>query len=212
MKKNTDIKIVYPKNELMEYKDKYQLYYKYDTHWNDIGAYIGYSALMNVLSLDYDNLDSLKVLSFPISYREEYWGDNNFSFYNNKARMIGLHNLKYFRDDNIYFIENYLIATNYLIDEGKKDYVRYVRTKSTKKLENYPTIFVIDDSYMYPMFDYIATSFPEATFRHRRNFKATELVIDNPNIFLLEALELSLKNLVLNNMEDYIKEISKIKK
>lgn len=61
IKNNTDIKVVYPKEELLKYKDKYQLYYKYDTHWNSLGTYIGYTELTRILNIDNK---SIKVLKF----------------------------------------------------------------------------------------------------------------------------------------------------
>ena len=48
LKTNTDIRVVYPYEELMRFKEKYPdepLYYHLDTHWNELGAYIGAKAL-----------------------------------------------------------------------------------------------------------------------------------------------------------------------
>lgn len=42
---NTDLEYIYPKKELMEAKDDYQVYYKTDTHWNQIGTFIGMQAM-----------------------------------------------------------------------------------------------------------------------------------------------------------------------
>lgn len=38
---NTDLEYIYPKQQLMEAKDHYQVYYKTDTHWNQVGTFIG---------------------------------------------------------------------------------------------------------------------------------------------------------------------------
>ncbi len=38
---NTDLKYIYPKQQLLEAKEDYQIYYETDTHWNQIGAFIG---------------------------------------------------------------------------------------------------------------------------------------------------------------------------
>jgi len=45
LRENTDLNIVYPKAELLKYKDSINLYYKLDTHWNSLGGYIGYREL-----------------------------------------------------------------------------------------------------------------------------------------------------------------------
>ena len=41
LRENSTLRIIYPKKELLEMKDKYLLYYKKDTHWNDLGAFVG---------------------------------------------------------------------------------------------------------------------------------------------------------------------------
>ena len=46
LKENTDIRIVYPYTELMGAKALGRnIYYKTDTHWNEIGGYVGAAAL-----------------------------------------------------------------------------------------------------------------------------------------------------------------------
>lgn len=39
--KDHNIQVIDPKSELIQYRNEAQLYYKNDTHWNDIGAFIG---------------------------------------------------------------------------------------------------------------------------------------------------------------------------
>lgn len=61
IRENSDIKVVYPKEELLKAKEKYDVYYKYDTHWNDLGAYEGYKALMgslNITPVSFENIET----------------------------------------------------------------------------------------------------------------------------------------------------------
>jgi len=41
--------IVYPKNEFLKYRDNHQIYFKYDTHWNALGSFIGEQQLLDML-------------------------------------------------------------------------------------------------------------------------------------------------------------------
>ena len=41
IQQNTDITYVYPLDAFLEYKSSYPLFYKTDTHWNHIGAFVG---------------------------------------------------------------------------------------------------------------------------------------------------------------------------
>ena len=55
LKENTDIRIVYPKAELLQAKSEEPdrlLYHKLDTHWNYAGAYIGAISLAKELGLN----------------------------------------------------------------------------------------------------------------------------------------------------------------
>ena len=51
IKKNSDIKVIYLYDILMQNKDKGILYFKHDTHWNDLGAYYGYKALVDLMNI-----------------------------------------------------------------------------------------------------------------------------------------------------------------
>ena len=46
---NSDVNVISLKNALLENKDK-QLYFKTDSHWNETGAYIGYTTLLDRLN------------------------------------------------------------------------------------------------------------------------------------------------------------------
>ncbi|MPM06681.1 hypothetical protein SDC9_52983 [bioreactor metagenome] len=47
---NTSIPVINLKNELLDAKVSDLLYYKQDTHWNDLGAYVGYCSVIKTLN------------------------------------------------------------------------------------------------------------------------------------------------------------------
>lgn len=49
MNEHTDVKYVYPKNAFLQYKEDYPLFYKTDTHWNHIGAFVGVQEIFKEL-------------------------------------------------------------------------------------------------------------------------------------------------------------------
>ena len=63
LRKNTNIKVIYPQKELIQNKDKGLLYWKTDTHWNEFGAYLGYQILMKEINKDL-NLKSFETPKF----------------------------------------------------------------------------------------------------------------------------------------------------
>ena len=59
MRENTDLRVVYPYEELIESKDKLDnnIYYLTDTHWNFVGGYIGSVELLKELGIDMPSVD-----------------------------------------------------------------------------------------------------------------------------------------------------------
>lgn len=49
--------VVFPREELLAEKDRYPLYYHYDTHWNQLGAYLGTGALLEKMGIGQKPLD-----------------------------------------------------------------------------------------------------------------------------------------------------------
>ena len=64
IKKHSNVNVIYPKEKLISSKDNKLLYWKNDTHWNLLGAYYGYSELMNVIKKDYATLAVYKVKDY----------------------------------------------------------------------------------------------------------------------------------------------------
>lgn len=56
-KKHSNVEIIYPKKQLLEAKPDMQLYYKYDTHWNFAGGYIGSVELLKSLNIEIGNVE-----------------------------------------------------------------------------------------------------------------------------------------------------------
>ncbi len=55
IRENSDIKVIYPKEELIEGKEKARTYYKIDTHWDLFGGYIGLAQMFNALDLEFED-------------------------------------------------------------------------------------------------------------------------------------------------------------
>lgn len=69
MQTQTDLCFLNPKEYLLMEKENYQVYYKTDTHWNQIGAYIGVqSFLTGYYGNDYIGPDGMVFLEAPDKY------------------------------------------------------------------------------------------------------------------------------------------------
>lgn len=203
IKENTDIKIVYPKDELMKYKDKYQLYYPYEHHWNALGGYIAYSELMKLFNINVKDLESLNILSFNYKYR------NSSSYYSQTANYVALSSLEYFKDAKIFVISNFISKkTNIMISNVMRWGQNYYYTNEYSTNTN--NIYIIRDSMTQELLDYIFPSFNEISVIPYNTFNKFDIIDKKPNIVVFETLERSFKDRLLNVLPNYkIEEINK---
>ena len=54
LNQNTGVPVLFPLEELKAVGEQTQTYYKYDTHWNDVGAWLAAQQLLEVLDLPFE--------------------------------------------------------------------------------------------------------------------------------------------------------------
>ncbi|PTY39859.1 alginate O-acetyltransferase AlgX-related protein [Brachyspira hampsonii] len=169
LKDNTDISIVYPKYEMLKYKNKYELYYKEDVHWNDIGGYIGYLELMKALNMTNElvPIENAKILEEDSldQYKLTNYTKNHFYI------IEGANNHYYSKQDNYYSYSKSDVSNNY-------------------------NILFIRDSYGYHLFNYIASSFNSTIFLHRDSFNIEYIKERDINLVVLEFAGFRIKDLL----------------
>jgi hypothetical protein len=73
--RTTNLKIIYPLNELKEASKKDYVYFKTDHHWTDYGAFVGYQKLMKEIKKDYPNVKITSESDFDYFYRKDIRSD-----------------------------------------------------------------------------------------------------------------------------------------
>lgn len=102
LRENSDIDIIYPKEQFMEQKDSCQLYYTTDTHCNMLGCFLG---LAELLRQEYGKTPILDVGNFDI-HTTEYAGDIGV--------MIGREDR--YAVDTVYFLPSHKVMEEDKID------------------------------------------------------------------------------------------------
>lgn len=174
MRLHSDIKIIYPYEELLSEKEKmsYDLYYKTDTHWNYIGAYIGSSILLHQLGIEIPQISSNEI---SITGGEKYTGD--------LVSMTGLNNC--FRNKDIeYKVNGY---NNHNVIKDNDDFygtiLLHAENADSRRL------YVIRDSFASYMAEYLGSQFSYTYMRHRKTYTYQDLVEQNPDIVVYETVE-----------------------
>ena len=165
---HTKVPLLYTKEALRKEKEKHQVFYKYDTHWNNLGGFVGGQLLNEYFHGEYVSLDDVSYSA--VSENES--GD--------LADLLSMRNL--YNDDIAWQIDNYKEdVTEHLSDEENA----YEFTSNAKDKRS---VLVVKDSFGYAMMG-IAKDFAKVTF-----LKNTEVFKEyceerKPDILLLEIVE-----------------------
>lgn len=175
LRENTDIRVVYPYNELMETKNSNPsllLYHKADTHWNQAGAYIGSRALLKELGIELPDIDSDQIAITET--------DNTLC---DLADMINLRE-NFIGNENDYIISGY---DDHNVENEKWDpsaeLVYHCENADSR------TLFIYRDTYAKAMSWYLGSQFNESYMIHKNVYSSTMLDEQNPDIFVYETVE-----------------------
>ncbi len=162
--------VVYPIEELKEAAEEYpefDIYYRRDTHWNELGAYIGARALMAELGIDMPPIEELYIEPYPHDQPE-------------LSRAIG-RSLK----DTGYNIAGYINEYMETFD-ALTDYLY----RTTKSGVDGRRVLLAGDSFLLGLFPYVSQEFNDVTACFDRDAVVTQLLETvHPDVYVYEVLE-----------------------
>lgn len=171
LKENTTINIIYPYESLLNEKSAgYPLYWKNDTHWNPMGAYIGYQDLMKALQKNY------KVKSFAYKELEQRT--------NPKGDLTAMFSRSKKDHKTQYFLPKIEDTANC---EGEQKKILCANDKALNKYR----IVVFRDSYSIALIPYLNATFSKARYNWRYDIKRSDLeyIKNQADIIILEQVE-----------------------
>ena len=178
LEKNTTIPIIYPKQSLIDARDKgYVVWRKYDTHWNTIGAFIASQELLKCLGGNDMAIEQCEIV------QEEGTISGDL------ANMLGLG--KKYSDDSVYEIDGYLneIHVNE-VENIPQSFLYYLKTESD--VLNGKSIMMIGDSFLGAMEQFVSANYEKAVYIHRDNFSQFEenkIETEDPDIIVFQTAE-----------------------
>lgn len=196
-KTQTDVLINYVKNAsgfdisepiqpFLNEKEKRIIYSpRYDrSHWNNYGAFIGYTELINNVKKYIPNIKKLSLNDFNIS---QYNKQTNMFYFKTLPEEDYKFELKggyHSISDKTYFDES---GFSSLSKDPWKSYNRYINTN-----KNLPKALIIGDSYIWMfMLPDLAESFSDIIFIHYMDIQNFKQIVDylNPDIVIYSTLE-----------------------
>lgn len=163
LEEETNLDIIYPKDKLILERKIEETYYKYDTHWNSYGAYLGVKELMS-------KIDNKFIIEKPKIKYEDFSGDlasmNSMPYLNNKEPIVDIY-------EDITFN----------CDEDKE----FKNCTSNGKIDK--TIMVVGDSFRNATINYLAKIYKNSIFVHINAYDKEFIKKYNPDIVVLETVE-----------------------
>lgn len=172
LKENTDLRVVCVEQDLKDAREEYpdyDFYYHLDTHWNNLGSYVGAKSLLKELGITIPEISELSLDKI-----------NNSSF-----DLAGMMNLKkYLNEDVDYIVGGFTehTAQNQLWEQ--EGMLRYISDGTDER-----KLMVIRDSYTLWLAQYLAPEFGESCYPHRKVYTTELLDEESPDIVVIEVAE-----------------------
>ena len=167
---NCDTKFLYPlENELVA-AGRYQVYYKYDSHWNRLGGLFGTNALYDAMGVEYVDPSNWITGTEDAAKYELY-------------TYMGIPDSMVTHDDTECTVDYKPEITV----SGLNTEAMINRTTSDGMIDK--KLCLIGDSFRVNMMPYLSKDFKSCTFVHRDYMSETKSDIKNADVIVIEAVE-----------------------
>ncbi len=168
IEENSKINVLYLEESLLNAKQEKDIYYKYDTHWNRYGAFLGTVELLKKMN------PNLNIGEYNITEINKFGGD--------LANMIGIN--EYLDNDVDYEIN--LLDVNMSYDKEKNEALTITTNKDAKIKKN---LLVIGDSFSERMEQYLSSFYEKVVYVHVLDYKKNMLADYQINTVVFESVE-----------------------
>lgn len=169
IKNNSSINVVYPKQELLDAKKNYQVYRKYDTHWNSVGSLVGTIALQKAIDPSFSyNLQDVEI---------------QITKNNQNGDLTQMNGLKGKVLEDTVTVKSFYPEIQYTV-KNEDQYEEVVSNATNEK-----TVLFIGDSFRYAMKDHLAKLYSKVIYIQREHYTKDLVEKVKPDIIVLEIVE-----------------------
>lgn len=171
---NSSIKLVYPLEELKRAKSEWQPYFRTDTHWTELGAFVGVQSLYALMGMPTTDIHQLSVV------QEEYLGGDLI--------LLGNLDQESYRGDIRYKIQ-YKPEIGVESVDGSLGLDWIYKAKSNSP--NQCNMVLIGDSFRLFMSSFIEKDYSSYTHIHWKYLEdpSAKEAIRNANVIVIESVE-----------------------
>ena len=167
-----------PKSVLIEASNEYQTYYKYDTHWNQIGAYLSAKEVLHSFNIELAELAEVKMINEPLKYR--YCATDDL------ANMVGMREMVFNDELNPQIYDETVIDWERMEDDLGKKNLYHVHND---RVNNDDSLLLVCDSFGTSMIPVFSSVISDVYVTSRTGYKGDLLTELNPNYVVLEIVE-----------------------
>ncbi len=179
------------------------LYYKYDTHWNNHAGYHAYRTAMDLIDEDFPNVVIHDRSEYQINYTETYmkdlcWYTGNYDRVTDYGPVYTLKTGQSARlawkSDAVKYGQ---YQFSYIDSQGYSDrlvYFQYINDSNV----NAPNIYVMRDSYSIALVPFMKDSFYKSTYNWTWSFSKEDILNSEADVVMVVVAERNLRNYVNN--------------
>ncbi len=181
LKTHSSVRILELYPVLMNAKEKKELYYATDTHWNQYGAYLAYRSMMEQLNYHLsDSSNRLTPLNFEFEWSVQTHGDlteqmNLASYFTRNSATV---------QRSSWYAKAVVKKSYKELEFHGPPHFWYTNKEAPNKLK----IQFYRDSYAVYLIPYLSETFEESSFFWTRTFHAEPIINEKPDIFIDESL------------------------
>lgn len=174
------IRVINPKETLLDQHDRYQLYYRYDTHWNLLGAYLGVREIMKSLEVEMPSLEESVIEERMLAEQDYSTASDDL------ANLVGLRDL-FFDDDTDPRVKGTFVSfQNTVSNVNGLDY----NVTTNENAEYQGRVLLIGDSFASYMLSPLLTEFTSVASASIETTQGKAILEDYaPDYVILEYVE-----------------------
>ena len=171
---HSDVHVVDLRPALLEARDRERLYHRTDTHWNDIGAWIGYRQIVQGLGLP--GIRAVERASFD--EREVVTAGMDL------ARMLGLRDV--LTEDSLRLVPHQPRAARVVEPPDADSELMYARVVTTQADQHLPRLVMFRDSFASALIPFLSEHFSRAVYMWQYNFEPALVEREHPDVVIEE--------------------------
>jgi hypothetical protein len=182
MTAHSNVEVLDLRTPLRDARSLGRLYHRTDTHWNDLGAWVGYQQILNAL-----NVKGVRPLP-----RTAFDERDVVTAGMDLAGMIGLKDV--LTEDDLRLVPRQPRAARVIEPKNAEANLMYDRVVTEQPNRSLPRAVIFRDSFMSAMIPFLSEHFSRAVYLWQNNFDPMTIEQEKPDVVIQEWVGRHLTN------------------